>query len=180
VDGETGGKQVAKERGTQAKVDGFMLPSDVASTKNVTRPGWIAKQRPNLVPRQVFTREELKSEHGMVYFKWDGVCMCFLSPHLIFAEKLGRTTHLLLDKRHCVISALVSWPHGAHDWGEVHDDTWGKLQSAAESLRFTANEEAGGRCGSFPTIAHGVSFGGGQEVRVYRCLLLSVLRGGFL
>jgi hypothetical protein len=90
-------------------------------------------------------------------------------PTLTLAEKMNSTTHLLLDRGHRVIGALVGQPRDAHGWRAVHDDALGALRSAARRLGFTEKEEMGGRRGPFPTIAHGLSYGGGQKVREHQC-----------
>lgn len=96
--------------------------------------------------------------------------------HSIFADTVSRNTHLLLDRGHRVIGVLVGQPQGAHDWKAVHDDSLDALQSAAADMRFTEKEGRGGRRGSFPTVAHGLSYGGGQRVSACplpHCLLTS-------
>ncbi|KAN0111296.1 hypothetical protein V8E52_008671, partial [Russula decolorans] len=70
----------------------------------------------------------------------------------------------LLDREHRVIGVLVGRPRESDKWGAVCDDAVATLQTAADDLGFTAKEKGGGRCGHFPTIAHGLSFGGGQQV----------------
>jgi hypothetical protein len=83
---------------------------------------------------------------------------------LIFTEMVSRKMHLLLDRRHHVIGALIGQPQGAHDWKAVHDGALGTLQAAAADMGFTEREVMGGRHGFFPTVAHGLSYGGGQKV----------------
>jgi hypothetical protein len=91
-------------------------------------------------------------------------------PCLIFTEGASRTTHLLLDHEHRVIGALVGRPREPDKWNAVHSNALAALRAASDSLSFSEREEGGGRRGPFPTIAHGLSLGGGQEVRVHRCL----------
>ena len=77
---------------------------------------------------------------------------------------MHRTTHLLLDRENRVIGALAGRPQDA-GWGAVHDGALAALESAAPEMRLRPKDTAHRR-GSYPSISHGISFGGGQEVRV--------------
>jgi hypothetical protein len=79
----------------------------------------------------------------------------------------SRKTHLLLDRGHRVIGALVGRPRDPGGWSTVHSDALAALKAASDDLKFSDREASGGRRGPFPTIAHGLSFGGGQEVRAH-------------
>jgi hypothetical protein len=109
-------------------------------------------------------------------------CECTLGlSHLIFTKTMGRKTHLLLDSEQRIIGALVGQPRDTHGWRAVHDDALAALGSAAidDDLGFTPSKyERKGRHETFPTIAHGLSFGGGQEVGSNRVRPHCLLRVG--
>jgi hypothetical protein len=71
---------------------------------------------------------------------------------------------------------LAGQPRNFQGWRAAHKQAFAALQVAAEGLGFTKQEVGGGRRGSFPTIAHGLSFGGGQEVRSIVPVLCLLLR----
>jgi hypothetical protein len=92
-----------------------------------------------------------------------------------------RTPHLLLDRENRVIGVLAGRPQGAMDWGAVHDSALGSLESVSEKLKVGRKESKkksdtshrdttptppSHRRGSYVSISHGLSFGGGQEVSV--------------
>lgn len=91
-------------------------------------------------------------------------------PTLTLAEKMNKTTHLLLNRGHHVIGALVGQLHGAHNWRVVYDNALKALQSPARHLGFIKKEEMDGQHGPFSIIAHRLSYGDGQKVRVHQCL----------
>lgn len=64
---------------------------------------------------------------------------------------------------------LVGQPKDVVSWSCVHDDAFGILEDVASKLYFS-DEERSHRRGFFPSIAHGISFGGGQCVRIFNFL----------
>jgi hypothetical protein len=73
-----------------------------------------------------------------------------------------RTPHLLLDREGVVVGALAGRPRD-ETWETVHDTAFKALRSAGKSMGYNPKETSNRR-GSFPTVAHGISFGGGQQV----------------
>lgn len=140
------------------------LPFDVASCGAATGPGWVGRRLQDL-PVRAFTLEDLKREFGVRCFEWDGrYVTTFLTP--TFAHGVFRTPHLLLDRENRVIGALAGRPHGATDWGAVHDSALASLESVSKKLNFSQKDKAHRR-GSYISISHGLSFGGGQQVRAH-------------
>ena len=74
-----------------------------------------------------------------------------------------RGTRLLLDQDRYVGAVLLGQPKDALSWSCVHDDAFDRLQGVASRLSFSP-EESFNRRGSYPSVAHGLSFGGGQQV----------------
>ncbi|KAM6489083.1 hypothetical protein JOM56_001485, partial [Amanita muscaria] len=66
----------------------------------------------------------------------------------------------ILDKEGLVVGALAGQPRDP-DWHQVHNAAFEALGSAASRIRYHAKEVTNRR-GSFPTVAYGISFGGGQ------------------
>ena len=86
---------------------------------------------------------------------------------MVFTEWVTRSTYLLLDGENRIIGVLVGQPRnleGPQGWKAVQEDALAGLKEAAPRLKFTDKEKRDGRRGPFPTIAHGLSFGGGQMV----------------
>jgi hypothetical protein len=92
-----------------------------------------------------------------------GTSQPFLLP--TFAHWVFRTPHLLLDRENRVVGALAGRPLGATDWGAVHDSALGSLEAVSEQLN-VCHKDTTHRRGSYVSVSHGLSFGGGQEVRV--------------
>ena len=72
-----------------------------------------------------------------------------------------RTVHLLLDRERHVVGVLAGHPNDKR-WGQVHEDAFTKLQQAASTMSYS-DKERNNRRGLFPTVAHGISFGGGRR-----------------
>ena len=71
-----------------------------------------------------------------------------------------RATHLLLDNEKRIIAVLLGIPRDHVEWKKNHDEVLSLLQNAA-SASFSASMTH--RRGNFPSVAHGLSFGGGQK-----------------
>jgi hypothetical protein len=101
----TGRKRVASKRGTEAKLDGLVLASNMASGGGVSRSGWIRRPQRDL-PKQVFTKDMLERGHGVRRLNWDGTCVCFwhLVRFLLRMWILGPPTY-------CWISSTESLAH---------------------------------------------------------------------
>jgi hypothetical protein len=76
-----------------------------------------------------------------------------------------RGTHLLLDRDGHIVGVLLGQPKDTESWCWVHNNAFDLLQNAASRLSFS-DQESSHRRGSFPSIAHGISFGGGQRVGI--------------
>lgn len=74
-----------------------------------------------------------------------------------------RSTHLLLDKGGYVIGVLLGKPRDKEGWKKAEDKAFDALQGAAEKISSSIKESTNRR-GNFPSLAHGISFGGGQKV----------------
>jgi hypothetical protein len=75
---------------------------------------------------------------------------------------ITRKPHLFLDREGIVIGALARQPK-EESWGAVHDAAFKVLQSTGKKMKYN-KKETSNRRGPFPTVAHGISFGGGQQV----------------
>ena len=61
------------------------------------------------------------------------------------------------------MGVLLGQPRDGQGWEEVHAEALKVLKEASIYYNNRVNPEH--RRGIFPSVAHGVSFGGGQEVR---------------
>jgi hypothetical protein len=68
-------------------------------------------------------------------------------------------THLLLDEEHHVAGILHGQPR--QGWQPVHNESFKALNKAVQFLNQTPAEPH--LRGEFHSIAHGISFGGGQQ-----------------
>jgi hypothetical protein len=75
--------------------------------------------------------------------------------HLICSQ-----THLLLDQERRVAAVLLGQPREV--WSQVHKDAFEALLKAA--IYFNSTPVEPHTRGNFHSIAHGLSFGGGQQV----------------
>ncbi|KAM6499217.1 hypothetical protein JOM56_004725, partial [Amanita muscaria] len=67
----------------------------------------------------------------------------------------------LLDREGVVVGALAGRPRD-ETWETVHNTAFKALRTAGKSMGYNPKETSNRR-GSFPTVAHGISFGGGQQ-----------------
>ncbi|KAM6489407.1 hypothetical protein JOM56_015124, partial [Amanita muscaria] len=67
----------------------------------------------------------------------------------------------LLDREGYIVGVLAGHPKDK-GWGQVHEDAFKTLQEAVSNMRYSDKERCN-RKGLFPTVAHGISFGGGQK-----------------
>ncbi|KAF8342358.1 hypothetical protein F5887DRAFT_1215900 [Amanita rubescens] len=138
-------KHVAKKRRLEAVKDvilvDYSLPSDAQA--QTTRPGWIGKRIAGL-PQRVFSYTELINDYQMTRFPWDGL-----------------STHLLLDKNGYIVGVLLGMPRDVKGWKEAQGMAFVALDKAADVICPRA-KEASHRRGEFPSLPHGISFGGGQ------------------
>lgn len=81
---------------------------------------------------------------------------------LIFAEDAPSTTHLLLDREHRIVGALVGKPRDP-GWGGVHNDALAAMKEASVKLKFEGQGKPHER-GYYHSAPHGISYGGGQKV----------------
>ncbi|KAF8341107.1 hypothetical protein F5887DRAFT_919101 [Amanita rubescens] len=149
----TDDKHVAKKRRLETAQDVIYVDHSLPSVINVTKAGWIGKRVADL-PQRVFTVSELEGDYGMTCFPWDG--------------RRGSTTHLLLDGQGRIVGVLLGWPRDTEGWTQVHDEVLKLLDKAADAhpdcLKKTHKR------GDFPSLAHGLSFGGGQRSGPSRAL----------
>lgn len=83
----------------------------------------------------------------------------------LLASQLIRRPHVILDKEGLVVGVLAGQPRDP-DWDRVHNEAFEALGSAASRIRCHPKEVTNRR-GPFPTLAYGISFGGGQQVRSF-------------
>jgi hypothetical protein len=160
-------KQVAKRRRTESTKEPLCvdLSIEVDAWKMVTGPGWIAKRAKDL-PQGGLTAGHLiqRDGWGFTYFPWDGRYAHFVDwEQFLKADTKLRSSHLLLDTEKRVIGVLVGQPRGEERWKQVCMGVFEALKTAASSLNLS-KEKKKHRRGEFPAVAHGISFGGGQEV----------------
>ncbi|KAI9428640.1 hypothetical protein H4582DRAFT_1826966 [Lactarius indigo] len=74
---------------------------------------------------------------------------------------LPRQTHPLLDRERRIIGVLVGQPRG-QGWEAAKGEAFDALRVAAGQMSLTGKVSSHRR-GTFPCVAHGISFGGGQE-----------------
>ncbi|KIL53869.1 hypothetical protein M378DRAFT_19460 [Amanita muscaria Koide BX008] len=139
----SGSKRRRNEKREKATRDAILTDFSLAEDVEVTAPAWVTRESPNL-PKQLFTKADLLEAHKLTYFPWN-----------------GRTVHLLLDRERYIVGVLAGHPNDKR-WGQVHEDAFTKLQQAASTMSYS-DKERSNRQGLFPTVAHGISFGGGQK-----------------
>ena len=76
------------------------------------------------------------------------------------AHPIHSRTYLLLDRARRVVGVLCAQPK--QDWQKVHKKAYKAIQRVASYFNSRAAKPH--RRGTFHSIAHGLSFGGGQEV----------------
>ena len=82
-----------------------------------------------------------------------------------------RKTILILDRNKRVIAVLLGKPRDTSDpgqvsWHQVHDEGVRCLKEAAVDMSLTGTTDPHRR-GTHHTVAHGISYGGGQDVRIF-------------
>jgi hypothetical protein len=95
------------------------------------------------------------------------MCVCYQLFCSTFTEGASSTTRLLLNQKRQVIGVFVGQLRQINKWHAAYNNAMAALKAAAPKLKFTEKEEQDGRHGHFPTIAYGLSFGDGREVRVH-------------
>lgn len=166
-------KLVAKKRRLEATADAIYVDYCLPSDANVTGPGWTGKTLGDLPPR-VFSLSEVVEDYKMTYFKWDGQYVLFpCSMEHCLTTYYARSTHLLLDKDGYIIGVLLGAPRDP-GWPLVNGEAFDALDKAATLLSYKDKTKAHRR-GEFPSLAHGISFGGGQQVCIFLLLLLVVV-----
>lgn len=74
---------------------------------------------------------------------------------------------MLIDVERRVVGALAGQPRDVEDWRAVHDDAFSALKLAALNItNLKSSKKVKSRRGWHASIADGVSYGGGQQVRV--------------
>ncbi|KAK2465171.1 hypothetical protein APHAL10511_002802 [Amanita phalloides] len=136
-------KGVCKKRRVQGTKDAIHIDFCMSTTANVTKPGWVGRHNINL-PSKPLTLTECVQDYGLTHFPWDGI-----------------KTHLLIDREGYVIGVLLGQPYETEQWQAVHMDAFIALRKAASGLS-NKDKKLENRRGPFPSIPHGISFGGGQ------------------
>ena len=76
---------------------------------------------------------------------------------------------MLLDDHQRIVGALAGQPHNQKDWAHVTSQAVRKLEPIGKKLikreAKRKNKHFCQRHGKFLSVPHGISFGGGQEVR---------------
>lgn len=108
--------------------------------------------------------DELKNQVGWQYISWTGRCVVHFDRDVGTASHRGRefsTCHALLDQKGFVIGALCGQPK----WGNINEPLMKIFDTTREAYSLSA-ADCESRRGKFPSIATGISFGGGQKVSV--------------
>ena len=74
--------------------------------------------------------------------------------------------HLLLDRDGIVIGVLLGMPKDLEGWKEVLGRAHASLRNGADKISACAKSTTHRR-GTFPSLAHGISFGGGQKASLF-------------
>ncbi|KAF8332937.1 hypothetical protein F5887DRAFT_1080538 [Amanita rubescens] len=138
-------KEVAVKRRRGAARQVIQVEFSLLNDAPVSAPGYVGIRMGDM-PKEEITLGKL-IESGATHFTWD-----------------GRQTYPLLDTEGYVLGLLLGWPR--EGWDRTHDAAFGLLKK--ESVYFNARRRPKHRRGAFPSIAHGISYGGGQEVRFSR------------
>lgn len=154
---------------SQAGAESSLADVPVSSTGFVgRRPPTKTHAKDADPPRDVPLSKEEMLEKRFRYVKWDGVFV-HLPASVVDGGSftvLVRTTMPLLDCEDRVFAVLVGRPK-SEDWSEVQRDIQTALDGAREGLRGSgSNEPPTHRRGVFTPLASGISYGGGQKVRV--------------
>jgi hypothetical protein len=81
---------------------------------------------------------------------------------------MHRVTHLILDCNKTVIAVLLGQPR--EGWDEVHDGAVRRIKKTAARMGLDETTPHGRR-GPYPSVAHGISYGGGQPASVILLIL---------
>jgi hypothetical protein len=87
---------------------------------------------------------------------------------LTHANYALRTSYPLLDRQHRIVGVLAGAPR--ENWQAVQIEALDALRLVQSRLELSSQGKKGKR-GTFPSLAHGLSFGGGQLVRALLCML---------
>ncbi|KIL54700.1 hypothetical protein M378DRAFT_18641, partial [Amanita muscaria Koide BX008] len=138
-------KHKTKKRRTEARKDAFKVNFAMGSDAPRTKSSWLGKPQTaqDGLPTGPVSKDDLVEKFGLKCIPWD-----------------GQRPHVILDKEGLVVGALAGQPRDP-DWHQVHNAAFEALGSAASRIRYHAKEVTNRR-GSFPTVAYGISFGGGQ------------------
>ena len=161
--GTSSSKGITKKRRAAAAKEVILIDYCLSTDARVSEPGWIGKRVQGL-PCREFTKQELIEDYGMSCFGWDGRWGPLHPSIGCCSPSYDRGTHLLLDRDRSVGGVLVGQPKDFESWGVVQEDAFDGLQGAASRLSFS-DKECCHRRGHYPSLPHGISFGGGQPVR---------------
>ncbi|KAM6491463.1 hypothetical protein JOM56_013032 [Amanita muscaria] len=130
-------KRKTKKRRAEARKDAFKVNLDMSSDAPHTKSGWLGlpNEGQDGLPTKPVSKDGLVKQYGLTIIPWDG-------------------------REGLVVGALAGRPWDM-DWDGVHDAAYEALHSAASRLSYR-QKEVTNRRGSFPTLAYGISFGGGQ------------------
>ncbi len=148
--------------------NGASRPSEPL-TGVVARTGFVGRRlRPQVDDHRPLTKADaLKLE--LQYVEWDGryvssdefqaCCSCSY-------VSVSREARPLLDKASRVFAVLVGSPRDAEGWAQVNADAQQALDAARSAYKLDP-KQVSHRRGSFPAIAAGISYGGGQKVTLF-------------
>ncbi|KAF8328771.1 hypothetical protein F5887DRAFT_1082914 [Amanita rubescens] len=141
-------KAVTEKRVAESLADALQsIDFDLKTRAPVTATGYVAKSTTPL-PHRLITLSELRQDPAMTHYAWD-----------------GRVTHLILDRNKTVIAVLLGQPRETPGWDKVHDEAVDCIKKTA--VRMGLDEKTPhGRRGPYPSVAHGISYGGGQPASV--------------
>ncbi len=149
-------KIIANAAVTQTDYDTGSIP--VAST------GFIALSDKEERAERVHKTEELLASGKFKLIPNNGrhVGSPFLIPPVV--DKCFRTQRAVVDRDGRVVVVVVGQPNDA-DWPSVRKSALAALLSARKRCRFS-KKMCMHRRGQFPALSTGISFGGGQQVRI--------------
>lgn len=92
---------------------------------------------------------------------------CTINSDLIVLNVLLHSTpKSLVDTSGKVFGQLAGRPKNDPKWDKILEGAMNAIREARGLLRF-GRKQMSDRRGPFPTFAFGISYGGGQEVRLY-------------
>lgn len=108
---------------------------------------------------------ELRDREGWQYVPWDGRCVVWVGVTaplaLLDVTARDRTCRPILDRNGIEFANLIGQPA----WGDLNAQLMKILETARSAYTFS-KKDVENRRGEFPSVACGISFGGGQKVRV--------------